>query len=122
MIPEEIAKQIEEGDLTEDDMNENGWGRICGNLLHEEARTIKGYNPGSVIIADELNPGKYLVMKFGHKEVEEKDGEHELRPEEETQEESQGDDENGQRNAGKVSGSVPDQQHNSPGSATWFDS
>ncbi len=61
MTAEELVKQIEESDLNEDDLESQGWGRICGNLLYEEACTMKKYNPGSVIIKDDLNLGKYLV-------------------------------------------------------------
>ena len=68
MTPEEIAEQIEQSELTEDELNEMNWFRICGNLPDDEAAYLKQINPGSAIIKDELNPGMFLVMKFGYRE------------------------------------------------------
>ncbi len=65
MDAQELAKQIEESNITEEELKQEGWSCICCNLPKELADSLKNNNPGSVIINDSLNPGQFTVMKFG---------------------------------------------------------
>ena len=78
MTGEELAKQIEESGIIEEELKSEGWGRICGALPEDLADGMKKKNTARVKIPDELNLGKWVVMEYGYKSYIPKDNEYSL--------------------------------------------
>lgn len=125
MTGEELAKQIEESDLTEEELEKEGWGRVCGNLPADLADTMKKQNTSRVKIPDDLNPGTWLILECGYKSYIPEGGEYDVGTEKEDAGESP---ESGVDNevqsveARQDPGQVQNKQDNLPADGqSWFD-
>ena len=81
----DIIKEAEEMNLTEDELEGVGFGRVCSGLALELATSMKNSRPGSIIIKDADNIGDFTLMEKGikHEINFSKDDTEELEPDDE---------------------------------------
>lgn len=122
MTGEELAKQIEESGLTEEELEPEGWGRVCGNLPGSLAEAMKKQNPARVKIVDALSPYRWLILEYGYKSYIQKEGEYDLEEGQAKENKDKVSDKAGQSLDRKTTGQVSDRPDNpSAGSRSWFD-
>lgn len=118
----ELAKQIEDSNITEEELKVEGWGCLCCNLTKDLADNLKARNPGSVILNDDLNPGGFVVMKLGFNPNPEKAGEYSVERRKTEENKNEIHDEAGQNSDRQTDGQIPDKQNPICTTQNWFDS
>ena len=60
-----FQEEIDQNNISEKDLEDIGWVRVCGNLPRILAEQMISVNPDRVIVQDDLNPFMWVVMMKG---------------------------------------------------------